>query len=48
MLADVISIEVDDAIIDYPKIDMQKLDLVGRGSGPNYVTTRDVFSLIRK
>ncbi|MBL1242619.1 MAG: flavin reductase family protein [OCS116 cluster bacterium] len=48
VLADVISIEVDDAIIDYPKIDMQKLDLVGRGSGLNYVTTRDVFSLIRK
>lgn len=48
VLADVISIEVDDAIIDYPKINMQKLDLVGRGSGPDYVTTRDVFSFIRK
>ena len=48
VLADILSIEVDDAVIDYPKINMQKLDLVGRGSGPNYVTTRDVFSLIRK
>lgn len=48
VLADIMSIEVDDALLDYPKIDMQKLDLVGRGSGPNYVTTRDVFSLIRK
>ncbi|MCJ8324416.1 MAG: flavin reductase family protein [Rhizobiales bacterium] len=48
ILADILYIEVDDEIIDYPKIDMQKLDAVGRGSGPNYVTTRDSFSLIRK
>ncbi|PCI86014.1 MAG: hypothetical protein COB24_11230 [Hyphomicrobiales bacterium] len=48
VLADILSIEVDDNLIDYPKINMQKLDLVGRGSGPDYVTTRDVFSFIRK
>lgn len=48
VLADILSIEVDDELIDYPKINMQKLDLVGRGSGPDYVTTRDVFSFIRK
>lgn len=48
ILADIVSIEVDDKLLDYPKINMQKLDLVGRGSGSHYVTTRDVFSLIRK
>lgn len=48
LLGDVLSIEVADELIDYPKIDMQKIDLVGRGSGPNYVTTRDFFSLVRK
>lgn len=48
LLADVLYIEADDEIIDYPKIDMQKLDLVGRGSGANYVTTRDHFTLVRK
>lgn len=48
VLANVLLVDVDDDVIDFPKIDMQKLDLVGRGSGPHYVTTRDCFSLNRK
>lgn len=48
VLADVIAISVDDDIIDFPKIDMQKLDAIGRGAGANYTTTRDKFSLIRE
>lgn len=48
MLGDVLAIEVDDELIDYPKIDMHKLDLIGRASGPHYVTTRDNFTLIDK
>lgn len=48
VLGDVLYMYVDDNIIDFPKIDMQKLDLVGRASGPHYVTTRDNFTLIRK
>lgn len=48
LLADVLSIDVDDAIIDYPKIDMHKLDLVARASGNYYTTTRDYFAMARK
>lgn len=48
ILADVLYINVDDDMIDFPKIDMHKLDLVARGSGAHYVTTRDNFTLIRK
>lgn len=48
LLGDILSLDVDDEIIDFPKIDMHKLDLVGRASGPHYVTTRDFFTLNRK
>lgn len=48
LLGDILSLYVDDEIIDFPKIDLQKLDLVGRASGPHYVTTRDHFTLNRK
>jgi len=45
VLADVVAIHVDDNIVQWPNIDMLKLDAVGRASGPFYSTIRDKFSL---
>ncbi len=45
VLADVVAIHVDDNIVQWPNIDMLKLDAVGRASGPYYSTIRDKFSL---
>jgi len=47
VLADVVAIHVDDDVIDGYKIDSKKVDLVGRMSGANYSTTRDVFEIER-
>ena len=45
VLADVVAIHVDDDIMEWPHIDMLKLDVIGRTSGVYYSTIRDKFSL---
>lgn len=43
VLANVVAIHVDDNIIEWPNIDILKLDAVARASGPYYSTIRDKF-----
>jgi len=45
VLADVVAIHVDDSVIDWPKIDSSKIDVIGRLSESYYSTTRDPFKI---
>lgn len=45
VLANVVAIHVDDSVVDWPKIDSSKIDVIGRLSGSYYSTTRDKFKI---
>ena len=45
ILANVVAIHADDDILEWPRIDTESLDVVGRLSGSYYSTTKERFTL---
>lgn len=43
----VLAFHIRPELLDGTRVDQEALDLIGRMGGPNYTTTRDVFSMVR-
>jgi len=47
VLGEVVLFHIDDAVINGSRIDMHRLDAIGRMGGPVYTRTRDMFTMPR-